>query len=478
MAAAVVAASLTTVVSMVTAQNAVASYAPSSAAVTSSLPAKKLALEDFENLGPKKQLQRERALGKFSVVDLLSELDGQLAKLQNQASELERLTQQQTEQPELDLLADLKRKIAEQQAERVRQRAEIEQQLAAKRKFEAELRKRAEVLEKLEGQPAWFNYFAAAAASVVSTIIMHPIDTIKTRTIIGASKPEPAAPPPPDEAVRIELREVAGVGAVETEARLVAEPIKEVSVIETHEDESWLSLYAGIGGNVAKEALPSALYLGVYEAVKHSLVQRSFPLLAAYLLAGGAGELCGSVIRAPAEAVKSLAQSGMANSTSQAFDYIKESPASRARVARAWGASILRDVPMGAIQIAIFEGLKLYILNSPTISFDVNTLSAEAAIGAIGGLMGAWVTTPTDIATTRIITADPTDDRGALTMLKDIWANEGGLTAVFNGGGQRALYWAPAIGIFLSCYCSFRQYAADSPAVTHFINELSGRIAS
>ena len=63
-----------------------------------------------------------------------------------EGAELERLTQQQTEQPELDLLADLNRKIAEQQAERVRQRAEIEQQLAAKRKFEAELRKRAEVL--------------------------------------------------------------------------------------------------------------------------------------------------------------------------------------------------------------------------------------------------------------------------------------------------------------------------------------------
>ena len=39
---------------------------------------------------------------------------------------------------------------------------------------------------------------------------------------------------------------------------------------------------------------------------------------------------------------------------------------------------------MGAIQIAIFEGVKIAILNSPENTFDVNSLSAEALLGALG----------------------------------------------------------------------------------------------
>jgi len=40
---------------------------------------------------------------------------------------------------------------------------------------------------------------------------------------------------------------------------------------------------------------------------------------------------------------------------------------------------------MGAIQIAIFEGLKTFILQSPDIVFDVNTLQSEALlVGSVG----------------------------------------------------------------------------------------------
>ena len=44
---------------------------------------------------------------------------------------------------------------------------------------------------------------------------------------------------------------------------------------------------------------------------------------------------------------------------------------------------------MGAIQIAIFEGVKSFILQSPDIVFDVNTLQSEALLGGLGGLIGA-----------------------------------------------------------------------------------------
>lgn len=462
----------------------IASYAPSSAAVTSTLPARKLDLEELENLKPQKALQREKALGIFSVTDLLEQLDAQLEKLQLQAQEIEqgmRVAEKSTEgDAGLGVPADLRRKAAEQPAEVDLKREEIERELALKRKFESELRTRAETLRKLDAQPAWLNYLAAAAASVVSTIIMHPVDTIKTRMITsganvphngpsngnddGADAGTPSIPPSFGNGQVYDVS-VLGTGGDtgsngascsdigrETE-EFARQPERELAVLTSsspasltssssgylveespstprrdkqpsrfavvddeierdnalrpdgsvdssiqaqrngavspsndedtealpHQNpfESWKSLYAGVGGNIAKEAMPSALYLGVYEAVKARLVDGHVPLLLAYLIAGGAGEMCGSVIRAPAEAFKSLAQSGLASTSNEVVEYLIKSPKSRKRLLRAWASSVLRDVPMGAIQIAIFEGLKLYILNSPTISVDVNTLQAS-----------------------------------------------------------------------------------------------------
>ena len=62
--------------------------------------------------------------------------------------------------------------------------------------------------------------------------------------------------------------------------------------------------------------------------------------------------------------------------------------------ARAWTASLLRDVPMGAIQIAVFELLKSAIVQSPGIDLDVSSVQAEAGLGAIGGLLTAVVVMP------------------------------------------------------------------------------------
>ena len=42
-------------------------------------------------------------------------------------------------------------------------------------------------------------------------------------------------------------------------------------------------------------------------------------------------------------------------------------------------------------------------------------------------------------------------------MARAIYA-EGGVAAFFDGAGERVLYWAPAIGLFLTAYCRFRHW--------------------
>ena len=108
-------------------------------------------------------------------------------------------------------------------------------------------------------------------------------------------------------------------------------------------------------------------------------------------------------------------------------------------------------------------------MNNPDIDFDSSTLFAEAIIGAFAGGCGAFMTTPFDIITTRIITqsVDEEDDEplGVWGMGRQVY-KEGkssgeGLAVFFVGWQARVGYWAPAISIFLSCYCSVRQAGVE-----------------
>ena len=103
-------------------------------------------------------------------------------------------------------------------------------------------------------------------------------------------------------------------------------------------------LYRGVWANVLKEAPASALYLGIYELVRELLsttdLGSQYPLLT-YLLAGAVGELCGSVIRAPVEAVKVIMQTSEGMTVQEAVATVMQ-PKGIANTAKAWQSSILR----------------------------------------------------------------------------------------------------------------------------------------
>eukprot|EP00986_Skeletonema_menzelii_P012874 scaffold7277_cov80-Skeletonema_menzelii.AAC.4 len=275
-----------------------------------------------------------------------------------------------------------------------------EAELEKARILQQQIADREKLLDTLEKQPYWFNYLAAFIGSVASTLVMHPVDTIKTRLQVKRDD---------DDQINFNI----------------------------------LSLYEGLSSNILKEGPPSALYLGVYESVKYTL-QPLFGIqysLIIYLAAGAAGEMVGSIVRAPAEAIKSTIQSGIAPSFFDATGQIFGTAESRTNVIRAWSSSVWRDVPFGAIQIAIFELTKTYILNNPDIDFDSSTLLTEAIIGAFAGGWGAFLTTPFDIITTRIITQSVDEDPvGVWEMGQKIY-DEGGPVAFFVGWQARVGYW-------------------------------------
>mmetsp|Transcript_55192 Transcript_55192/g.134121 ORF Transcript_55192/g.134121 Transcript_55192/m.134121 type:complete len:769 (+) Transcript_55192:94-2400(+) len=285
--------------------------------------------------------------------------------------------------------------------------------------IQTQIQDRERMLDKLEAQPYWFNYLAAFIGSIASTLVMHPVDTIKTRLMLEGAPKQNAT----DETdyVNVNGLDHTTVSSIGTDTATVE---KGDEPGNTSLDIG--SLYEGLTGNLLKEGPPSALYLGVYETVKSYLVPRANPnlLLLVYLVAGAAGEMVGSVVRAPAEAVKSKVQSKSADSAT-AFDAAQRvlgTPEGLQNVLRAWSASIGRDVPFGAIQLATFEVIKAAILNNPNIDFDSSTLQAEAIIGAFAGALGAFLTTPADVITTRIITQsiEPETDYDDIQVEMDI----------------------------------------------------------
>ena len=225
------------------------------------------------------------------------------------------------------------------------------------------------------------------------------------------------------------------------------------------------SLYDGLLPNIIKEGPPLAMYLGIYEYLKAILLATDLKdsPVACYLVAGAVGELIGSILRVPAEAVKSTQQSKEDVSLSDAMALNFATAEGRANCVEAWTAAVTRDVPFGAIQIALFEALKIYLSGMANPPFDGDSFLGEAILGAFGGGVGAFVSAPMDVVVVRLIKQQASGDAkageatklGAVGMAKLVY-EEGGAAAFFRGSGERVLYWAPAIGIFLTAYCQIR----------------------
>jgi len=281
----------------------------------------------------------------------------------------------------------------------------------------------------LGNQPAAIYFGCALLGSSVATFIMHPIDTLKVR-LMG------------------------GKGGEENEGSDsdggIPNPLAGL-----------LDLYSGLLPNLAKEGPASALYLGVYEYSRTILETIPFlegKVLLIYLLAGSAGEVCGSFFRSPAEAVKTRIQAGLFDAPG-AIQNVFLDPEGRKNTISAWFASLFRDVPHGAILIATFEVTKALIVDS-SVDVDVNTLLAEAVLGGFGGGLGGLVSTPSDVVVTTLITSieDGGEPLQPADAVAKVW-KEGGAAGFFSGVKERVGYWTLSYGIFLSVYCSLRQYA-------------------
>ncbi|KAJ8710393.1 hypothetical protein PYW07_009759 [Mythimna separata] len=157
---------------------------------------------------------------------------------------------------------------------------------------------------------------------------------------------------------------------------------------------------------VASTSMPTtALFFASYEATK-SLCQ---PLVApqylpvVHMFAASVGEVLACLIRVPTEIAKQRKQTyiGSKSAISILVHAYKTEGFFRG-VYRGFGSTVLRDLPFSFIELPVWELLKTSVRN-----YNNGEISSfqSAVCGSIAGGFAAAVTTPLDLAKTRIMLA-------------------------------------------------------------------------
>ncbi|XP_023932372.1 S-adenosylmethionine mitochondrial carrier protein [Lingula anatina] len=212
-------------------------------------------------------------------------------------------------------------------------------------------------------------------------------------------------------------------------------------------------IYAGIGATAVGSAPGSALFFVSYEAVKDSLGRRletEHLQPAVHMTAAACGEVAGCLARVPTEVVKQRAQ---ANPSARVLDIFRTTLQQEGirGLYRGYTTTVLREIPFSFIQFPLWEIMKKSWSRRQGAS--VNPWQSSIC-GAISGAIAASVTTPLDVAKTRIMLAEHGSclaSGSLLFALKQVYG-EKGTRGLFAGVVPRTLWIAIGGGIFLGVY--------------------------
>lgn len=184
-------------------------------------------------------------------------------------------------------------------------------------------------------------------------------------------------------------------------------------------------LYQGIGPVLLGSAPAASLFFITYEGLKEFLQPQISPQYHVFVHMGAAslGEMLACLIRVPVEVLKQRKQALLAD----------DSRLKLKTLFRGYGSTVLRDMPFGFIQMPLWEYFKLCWKQH--VHRECTPLEG-AYCGAASVAMSAAITTPLDVAKTRIMLSSITADNKEVkisTMLKEVYQRNGpkGLFAGF-----------------------------------------------
>ncbi|KAG8460666.1 hypothetical protein KFE25_011441 [Diacronema lutheri] len=195
-------------------------------------------------------------------------------------------------------------------------------------------------------------------------------------------------------------------------------------------------LEKGVVAVVAGSAPAAALFFGAYTLAKTELsgALPGAPDAAVHMAAAIVGEVVESVVRVPTELVKQRMQAGRHASSPAAVRDIVAASGVRG-LFRGYASTLARDIPFALIQFPLYESLR----QSYAERARRQPTAVEAALaGSAAGAVAAAITTPLDVAKTRIMLSQD-HSTGVHVMIRRIWREEGP-RRLFAGVAPRVLW--------------------------------------
>ncbi|NXR72590.1 SAMC protein, partial [Pycnonotus jocosus] len=216
-------------------------------------------------------------------------------------------------------------------------------------------------------------------------------------------------------------------------------------------------IYAGVPSTAIGSFPNAAAFFITYENVKSVLPHGSSSYLspATHMVAASLGEVVACLIRVPSEVVKQRAQVSPSSSTLRILSHTLYHEGIQG-LYRGYKSTVLREIPFSLVQFPLWESLK--DLWSWKQGHVVDSWQS-AVCGAFAGGFAAAVTTPLDVAKTRIMLAkagSSTASGNVLAALGGIWRTQG-LSGLFAGVVPRMAAISLGGFIFLGTYEKTRQ---------------------
>ncbi|XP_032779444.2 S-adenosylmethionine mitochondrial carrier protein [Daphnia magna] len=212
-------------------------------------------------------------------------------------------------------------------------------------------------------------------------------------------------------------------------------------------------VYSGLGTAVLGSAPTAALFFCTYENTKRLLKHNGVftvwePVV--HMTSAAFGEVAACMVRVPVEVVKQRRQAGFHSSSVHIFRSILRSEGI-AGLYRGYTTTVLREIPFSFIQFPLWEGMKSFW--SEKQGRPVSPWQSSIC-GALSGGLAAAVTTPLDVAKTRIMLADSASIEAGgklMIVLRSIYFAQG-IKGLFAGIVPRVLWISIGGAIFLGVY--------------------------
>lgn len=281
---------------------------------------------------------------------------------------------------------------------------------------------------------------AGATASAAAVSALHPMDTLKT--VIQKAAPAGAA---------------TSSSATSAVAAAAGQP-KSLNIVSalaaTLRSGGVPALYNGLSASLAGQVPAGAIKFAAYETLTQAIAKALPGVSESPLFECGCAALAfvtASVVLVPTEVLKQRLQAGVYTSLPKAITSVLRDEGARAFYT-GYTATLLRDVPYTMLEFGLYSQFKRSLRHS--LRKDRLTQGQELAMGGLAGGFTGFLTTPLDLAKTRLMTQAPGAARqysGVMDALFKV-AREEGMQGLFKGSSTRVIWLIPFTAVYFGVH--------------------------